>query len=47
MNETKLSLSPSHPEFNNFNVIMKTDLMDNPVIAMYKYRKPDIISKRK
>jgi hypothetical protein len=46
MKETNLSLSPAHSEYRNYDMIMRTEIMDNPVIAMYKFRKPEMISKR-
>lgn len=45
MNETNLSLSPNHSEYKNYDIIMRTEIMDNPIIAMYKFRKPEMISK--
>jgi hypothetical protein len=34
----KVALSPTHPEYKYYDIIMKTDVMDNPVIALYKFK---------
>jgi hypothetical protein len=31
-------LSPNHPDYKNYDLVMKTDIMDNPVIALYKFK---------
>lgn len=46
MKEKNLSLKPTHSEYKNYDIIMRTEIMDNPVIAMYKFRKPELISKK-
>lgn len=43
MKETNLSLDPTHSEYKNYDIIMRTEIMDNPIIAMYKFRKPETI----
>lgn len=46
MKETNLLLDPTHSEYKNYDIIMRTEIMDNPIIAMYKFRKPEMISKK-
>lgn len=34
----KIVLSANHPEYKNYDLVMRTDIMDNPIIALYKFK---------
>lgn len=41
-----IGLDSSHPDISKIMPLLETELSDNPIIGMYKFRKPDEIKRR-
>jgi hypothetical protein len=39
LKETEITLNPSHSEYLNYKAILDTDINDNQIIALYKFKR--------